>query len=151
MDDRRRDDRRDRVDDRRDRERRDRDERYDERSRRDDRYDQRDGRIDDRRDRHRPHDPKESDISRTKHSHSHSDSRSHERHHGRSSPTSAHRDSRDRTYSSRQTTDNRRLNSLDAERRNSAGQVIIEPEENLSDKEIYPTQHVIPSIGKISC
>lgn len=122
--------------------------RYDDRSRRDDRYDRRDGRIDDRRDRHAPHDPKESDISRTKHSHSHSDSRSHERHHGRTSPT--HRDVRDRSYSSRQVTDPRRLNNLDAERRNSAGQVIIEPEENLSDKEIYPSApHVsIPSIGK---
>lgn len=60
-----------------------------------------------------------------------------------------HRDTRDRSYSSRQVTDSRRLNNLDAERRNSAGQVIIEPEENLSDKEIYPSsQHVIPSIGK---
>lgn len=60
-----------------------------------------------------------------------------------------HRDSRDRSYSSRQVTDTRRLNNLDTERRNSAGQVILEPDENLSDKEIYPTsQHAIPAIGK---
>ncbi|GIY26541.1 RIMS-binding protein 2 [Caerostris extrusa] len=132
----------DRRDDRRDREYRDDryDDRMDDRSRRDDK---RDGRMDDRRDRYGPRD---SDIPRTKHSQSHSDSRSHERHHGRSSPTNVHRDSRGRSYNSR-APDPRRLNNLDVERRNSAGQVIIEPEENLSDKEIYPqSQHVIPAI-----
>ncbi|XP_022251355.1 RIMS-binding protein 2-like isoform X2 [Limulus polyphemus] len=42
----------------------------------------------------------------------------------------------------------RRVNHLIQERRNSAGQLIIEPDENLSDKEIYPSQiHMpIPSI-----
>ncbi|GIY46656.1 RIMS-binding protein 2 [Caerostris darwini] len=114
-------DRRDkRYDDRRDdrRDREYRDDRYDDRM--DDRSrrdDKRDGRMDDRRDRYGPRD---SDIPRTKHSQSHSDSRSHERHHGRSSPTNVHRDSR-----GARTT----------------------PEENLSDKEIYPqSQHVIPAI-----
>ncbi|CAL1288969.1 unnamed protein product [Larinioides sclopetarius] len=144
----RRDDRRDRIDDRRDDRRDYRDDRYDDRmddrSRRDDK---RDGRMDDRRDRYGPRDGRDSDLPRTKHSQSHSDPRSHERHHGRSSPTSVHRDSRGRSYNSRTSTDQRRLNNLDVERRNSAGQVIIEPEENLSDKEIYPqSQHVIPAI-----
>ncbi|XP_013782943.1 RIMS-binding protein 2-like [Limulus polyphemus] len=38
----------------------------------------------------------------------------------------------------------RRVNHLIEERRNSAGQVIIEPDENLSDKEIYPSQNHVP-------
>ncbi|GFR28038.1 RIMS-binding protein 2 [Trichonephila clavata] len=146
--DERRDDRRDRIDDRRDREYRDDryDDRMEDRSRREDRLDKRDGRIDDRRDRYGPRDGRDSDLPRTKHSQPHSDSRSHERHHGRSSPTSVHRDSRGRSYNSR-SSDPRRINNLEVERRNSAGQVIIEPEENLSDKEIYPqSQHVIPAI-----
>lgn len=43
----------------------------------------------------------------------------------------------------------RRFNRLLNERRNSSGQVIIEPEDNLSDKEIYPPTHMtIPSIGR---
>ncbi|XP_054712643.1 RIMS-binding protein 2-like [Uloborus diversus] len=140
----RRDDRRDMRDDRRDdrRERDRRDDRYDDRSRRDER---RDGRSDDRRDRYGPRDSRDTDISRTKHSQPHSDSRSHERHHGRSSPTNMHRDSRERSYGGRLS--DPRHNSLEVERRNSAGQVIIEPEENLSDKEIYPSSgHVIPAI-----
>ncbi|KFM57745.1 RIMS-binding protein 2, partial [Stegodyphus mimosarum] len=153
--DERRDERRDgrhddRREDRRDRDRRDDryDDRREERSRRDDRTDRREGRIDDRRDRYGPRDGRDSDYQRTKHSQSHSDSRTHEKHHGRSSPTSMHRESRERSYSSRTGPDQRRLNSLDVERRNSAGQIIIEPEENLSDKEIYPhqSQHVIPAI-----
>ncbi|XP_076364305.1 uncharacterized protein LOC143253797 isoform X3 [Tachypleus tridentatus] len=38
----------------------------------------------------------------------------------------------------------RRVTHLIEERRNSAGQVIIEPDENLSDKEIYPSQNHMP-------
>ncbi|KAG8176190.1 hypothetical protein JTE90_015386 [Oedothorax gibbosus] len=109
----------DRIDDRRDRDYRD--DRYDDRSR--------DRRMDDRRDRY------ETEQSRTKHS----DSRSHSDSRHRNSPTH-----RGRGYGS---SDPRRHNNLEVERRNSAGQVIIEPEENLSDKEIYPqSQHVIPAI-----
>lgn len=33
--------------------------------------------------------------------------------------------------------------------RNAHGQVIIDSDENLSDKEIYPGNHMIPSIGEI--
>lgn len=36
------------------------------------------------------------------------------------------------------------------EHRNSSGQIVIDPDENLSDKEIYPPSRVnIPSIGNI--
>ncbi|XP_071034594.1 RIMS-binding protein 2 isoform X6 [Parasteatoda tepidariorum] len=144
------DDRHGRVDDRRDRDtrigdRRDRDykdDRYDDRL---DERSRRDGRTDDRRDRYNVRDGRDSDLPRTKHSQSHPDSRSHDRHHGRSSPTNVHRDSRDRHYGGRGGVEHR--HNLDVERRNSAGQVVIEPEENLSDKEIYPqSQHVIPAI-----
>ena len=60
---------------------------------------------------------------------------------------------KDQSYSSRSVTTMDRNGSEEPrnrrEHRNSSGQIVIDPDENLSDKEIYPPSRVnIPSIGK---
>lgn len=60
---------------------------------------------------------------------------------------------KDQSYSSRSITTMDRNGAEEPrnrrEPRNSSGQIVIDPDENLSDKEIYPPSRVnIPSIGK---